>query len=263
MRQPASTAKNLFWMLNALLGVAFIMELSAPRLASALDGATIVLAAVASVAALHRQLPLQNVLPAALIAALIGGIAHGLSANPNLAIPFGPVIFNPASGAKMFNAIPWTIPLLWVIAIFNARGVARLILRPWRKVKNYGYWLIGLTCVLAVAFDFALEPFAGHVKHFWFWQHTKIPVTWQGATLLNFVSWAFVTLLIMLFATPSLIRKQPGKSSAPDLHPLVLWLGALLLFAVGSAEVGLWWPVAADALIAAVTTVFAVRGAKW
>jgi uncharacterized membrane protein len=250
-------------MLNALLGVAFIAEILAPRFSSALDAATITLAALASVAALNRQLPLQNVLPAALIAALIGGIAHGLSANPNLSIPFGPIVFNPAVGGKIFNAIPWTVPLLWVVAIFNARGVARLILRPWRKVKNYGFRLIGLTALLAVAFDFALEPFAWHVKHFWLWQRTKIAVTWQGTTLLNFFGWLFVALLILAFATPALIKKQPGAPSAPDYHPLVLWLGALLLFAVGSAGAGLWWPVAADAVIAAVTAVLAVRGAKW
>ena len=260
---PPITPKILFWMLNALLGVAFIAEILAPRFSSALDAATITLAALASVAALNRQLPLQNVLPAALIAALIGGIAHGLSANPNLSIPFGPIVFNPAVGGKIFNAIPWTVPLLWIVAIFNARGVARLILRPWRKVKNYGFRLIGLTAMLAVAFDFALEPFAWHVKHFWLWQRTKIAVTWQGTTLLNFFGWLFVALLILAFATPSLIKKQPGAPSAPDFHPLVLWLGALLLFAAGSAGAGLWWPVAADAVIAAVTAVLAVRGAKW
>jgi uncharacterized membrane protein len=263
MRLPANTPKQLFWILNALLGVAFIVEILAPRFSSDFDAATITLAALASVAALNRQLPLQNVLPAALITALIGGIAHGLSSNPNLSIPFGPIVFNPACGAKVFNAIPWTIPLLWIVAIFNARGLARLILRPWRKVKNYGFWLIGLTAALAVAFDIALEPFAWHVKHFWLWQPTKIAVTWQGTTLLNFLGWAFVALLILAFATPSLIKKQPGSPSTPDYHPLAIWLGAFLLFATGAAGAGLWWPVGADTAIAVVTAVFAVRGAKW
>jgi len=263
MPLPASTSKNLFWVLNAFLGVAFIIEISAPRFSTALDAATIALAAVASVAALTRQLPLQNVLPTALIAALIGGLAHGLSSNSNYSIPFGPIAFSPAAGGKIFNFVPWTIPLLWVIAIFNARGVGRLILRPWRKVKNYGYWLIGLTAILATAFDLALEPYAWYVKHFWFWQRTKIALTWEGAALLNFVGWAFVSLLIMMFATPSLIRKQPGSPSSPDFHPLALWLGALSLFATGSAGAGLWWPAGVDAAIAAVTTFFAVRGAKW
>jgi len=263
MSLPTSTSKNVFWMLKALLGVAFIVELSAPHFSAAFDQATIVLAAVASVAALNRQLPLQNVLPVAGIVALVGGVAHGLSANPNLSLPFGPIVFNPAVGAKVLYFVPWTIPFLWIIAIFNARGVGRLILRPWRKVKNYGYWLIGLTAVLAMVFDVALEPFAWHVKHFWFWQHTKIPITWAGTSLLNFIGWGFVTFLMMMFATPSLIRKQPGNPSEPDLHPLFLWLGALVLFAAGSAGAGLWLAGVVDLAIGAVTTVFAVRGAKW
>jgi uncharacterized membrane protein len=263
MRQPATTPEKLFWMLNALLGAAFVADLALPGFSAALDATVIALAAGASIAALRRRLPLQNVLPAALITALIGGVAHGLSSNPDICFPFGRVVFSPASGGKIFDAIPWTIPLLWIVAIFNARGVGRLILRPWRKIRNYGFWLIGLTVVLAVAFDFALEPFAWHAKHFWLWQPTKIAVTWQGATLLNFLGWIFVSLLILLFITPSLIRKQPGGSSAPEYHPLILWLGALLWFAAGSAEVGLWWPVVADAVIAVVSTIFAVRGAKW
>jgi hypothetical protein len=153
--------------------------------------------------------------------------------------------------------------MLWIVAVFNARGMARLILRPWRKVKNYGFWLIGLTAVLAVAFDVALEPFAWHVKHFWLWQPTKIAVTWQGTTLLNFFGWLFISVLILAFATPSLIKKQPGNPSQPDLHPLAVWLGAFILFAAGAAGAGLWWPAGVDAAIAGVTTVFAVRGAKW
>jgi hypothetical protein len=130
-------------------------------------------------------------------------------------------------------------------------------------VKNYGFWLIGLTGVLVMAFDFAFEPFATHVKHFWFWQPTKISVTWFGASPLSFLGWGAVSLLILAFATPSLIKKQPGKRSTPDFHSFVLWLGALLWFAVGSARAALWWPVGVDAAIAAVTAVFAIRGAKW
>lgn len=263
MPLPTATSKNVFWGLNALLGVTFILEICAPKSSSVLDAILIVLAAAASFAALARQLPMQNVLSVAIISALIGGVAHGLSACPNFSLPFGPIFFYPAAGGKISNFVPWTVPLVWVFAIFNARGVARLILLPWRKVKNYGVWLMGLTAVLAVAFDLALESFAGHVKHFWLWQPTKIPFTWQGATPLNFAGWACVSLLIMLIITPLLIRKQPGGPNAPEFHPLVLWLGALLLFAIGPAEARLWWPVGVDVIIAGVTAFFAVRGGRW
>ncbi|HEY5040609.1 MAG TPA: carotenoid biosynthesis protein [Verrucomicrobiae bacterium] len=264
--QPKSTdtLKYFRWAINAALGAAFILDVVMPDVLPKLDDLVIVLAAVASIAALNCRLPLQNVLLAAFIAALIGGAAHGLSARPTFAIPFGPVVFSSAAGAKIFYLVPWIIPLLWIVAVFNARGLARLILRPWRKIKTYGFWLIGLTAVLVLAFDVALEPFASHqVKGLWLWQPTKIKFTWFGATPLNFLGWAVVSLLILAFATPALIKKQPSQRNTPDYHPLAVWLGALILFAVGSARAGLWWPVGVDTAIAAVTAVFAVRGGRW
>jgi bisanhydrobacterioruberin hydratase len=261
MRLPEKLRDYLFWGLNALLGVAFVLELLAARQLAWTGSAVILLAAVTCGLALNRQLPLQNILTAAVVTAVIGGLAHGFSAHTS--IPFGPVVFNSEAGAELFGTLPWLVPLIWIVAIFNARGVARLALRPWRKTRSYGWWLIALTALLAMAFDLALEPYAWHVKHFWLWQPTKLAVVWHGTSLLNFLGWGCVTLLILAFITPSLIRKQPGSSSAPDYHPLFVWLGMLTVFAVGSAGAGLWWAVGTDAAIAVITTIFAVRGARW
>jgi uncharacterized membrane protein len=263
MSRSPNMAKCFFWGLNVVLGLVFLLELAAPGDNREWDVATIALACIASVAALARQLPLQNVLPAAVIAAAVGGLAQALSANPSFSLPFGPVVFNSSAGTRIFDTIPWTVPLFWVIAIFNGRGLARLMLRPARKMKNYGFWLIGLTAVLATAFDVALEPYAWHVKHFWLWQPTRLAVTWQGVSLLNFLAWPFVVLLILVLASPLLIRKQPGNPSAPDIHPLLLWLGALMLFAIGAARLRQWGPVGVDAGIGIITATFAVRGMRW
>jgi len=261
MRLPENTRNLLTRTLNVLLGTAAVAGLFSLCEPSWIDQTILMLAALASIVTLNRQLPLQNVLSAAGITAAIGGLAHAFSACS--AIPFGPIVFNSQAAWQFFNTLPWTVPVLWIVVIFNARGVGRLILRPWRKVKSYGYWLIGLTSVLAVAFDLALEPFAWHVKHLWLWQPTRLAVAWHGVTALNFVGWGGVSLFSLMLITPSLIRKQPGGSSVPEYQPLAIWLGALLLFAVGSAGAGLWWSVAADAAIATITTVFAVRGARW
>jgi putative membrane protein len=252
---------GLHWTLTAAAGIAAGVAVFSPPLSPTLDGLIIALAAIASVTALARQLPVESVAFAAFVAALIGGAAHGLSAQTG--IPFGPLAFGETAGPKLFNLVPWTLPLLWVVAIFNSRGVVRLILRPWRKVKNYGLWLLGLTAALSMAFDLALEPFAAHAKHLWFWQPTKIAVTWHGVSPLGLLGWLAVSLIILAFVMPYLIRKQPGNPSTPDFAPLALWLGAIVYFAIGSAQAELWSAVVADGIIAVGVAVFSVRGAKW
>ena len=155
------------------------------------------------------------------------------------------------------------MPVIWIVAILNSRGVARLILRPWRKTRTYGFWLIGLTAGLTMLFDLALDPFASRVKHYWFWERTKFPLTWQGAPLVNFFGWLVVTLLILAFITPMLINKHPVHRRPPDFHPLGIWLGGVLLFGVGSATLGLWSAVLLDGIAGVLAAVFAVRGARW
>ena len=86
---------------------------------------------------------------AAVITALIGGVTHTLTANPAIS-PFHSdrSFFSRRAEIKFSDILPWTMPLLWIVAVFTARGVMRLILRPWRKTKTYGWWLIGLTAAL-------------------------------------------------------------------------------------------------------------------
>jgi len=263
---PASgtTLKKKDWphylIVTLTLAAATATLFTPPSTTSNLDALLLLLATAGSISSLARSLPLQSVLFAAFITALIGGAAHGLSAHTGL--PFGPLSFGATSGPQLFNTVPTTVLLLWIIAIFNSRGVARLMLRPWRRVKNYGYLLMGLTTLLALAFDVALEPFA-RVKHLWLWQPTKISLTWHGASPLSFLGWTFVSLLILAIIMPYLIRKQPGNPSAPDFAPLALWVGAIVLFSVNVAQADLWAAVTVNVIIASVAAIFSWRGAKW
>jgi uncharacterized membrane protein len=219
------------------------------------------LAVVSTIAALARHLPLQNVLFAAGFIGLAGGAADWLDLKTG--IPFGPFTPGQNTGPELFHALPWALPVIWILAILNSRGVARLILRPWRKFHGYGFWLIYVTTALTVLFALALDPFASQVKHCWYWEPTKFPLTWHGAPLVNFFGWAVVTLLTLAFITPILINKHPVHRRPPDFHPLGVWLGGVLLFGVGSATLGLWSAVMLDGIIGVVVAVFAVRGARW
>ena len=271
--QPAPLSRErkrvwVHWLLTALVVGSLAVVLVMLRTSAGLPdkpewpyALLVSLATASTMVALTRRLPLQNVLGAALIIAVIGGAAHALGELTDM--PFGPFIFGPDAGPKLFKTLPWVVPLLWVFAILNSRGVARLILRPWRKTKSYGFWVIGCAIVLVMLFDFALDPFASRVNHYWFWTPTKFPIIWLGAPLVNFFSWAVVALLILTLVTPMLINKRPKGRSSPDYHPLGIWLGALLLFASAAALNGLWPAVAVDAGIAVITAVFAIRGAWW
>ena len=218
-------------------------------------------AAACTITGTTRRLPLQNVILAVFIIAVLGGAVHAMGAMTG--IPFGPFEFGESIGAQLFKTLPWAIPLIWVLAVLNSRGVARLILRPWRKVSGYGFWLIGMTAALTLLFDFALEPFATRVKHYWIWSPTKLPLTWQGAPISNFLAWAAMSVLIALVIAPALINKQPGKRNTPDFHPFAVWIACILFFGTGCAAHGLIDAAVADGILAAVITIFAIRGGTW
>jgi hypothetical protein len=80
--------------------------------------------------------------------------------------------------------------------------------------------------------------------------------------LSNFLGWPLTALLILAFATPSLINKKPAKS-APNYHPLIVWVASNILFVAGAVSMRLW-PAAAVSGIACIAVLpFAVRGARW
>ena len=208
---------------------------------------------------LARRLPEQNI---AVSAALIGAISLGISVvGEKTGVPFGRRTYTPTLGAKIL-AVPWSIPLLWLVVVVNARGVARLILRPWRKTNYYGFRVIGLSGLLAVLLDAGLEPFAARVLHYWFWNTHANVLDWYSAPWANFLGWYVTVLAILGFSTPWLINKQPLKQPT-DYHPLVVWLMLNFHFATGDALEHSWAAVALSLLANAVMTVYAVRGARW
>jgi len=225
------------------------------------EGLLLVFALATTLFALARSLPAQNVITAAALIMLISGVAQLISSGTG--IPFGSCVYTERMGPRLFGLLPWPVPLIWTVAILNSRGVARLILRPRRKVGKYGFWVIGLACLLTVVFDASLEPFASTINLYWLWEVPKNLPTWQGVPLTDFLGWAVTTLIILAFVTLWLINKQPPRKSPPDYHPLIVWLVLTLLPCFGAAMHHLWW--AAGFTLAASLTVagFAWRGARW
>jgi uncharacterized membrane protein len=224
------------------------------------DGVLLVLTAGTVLSSLARQLPAQNVMLASVIIVFIAGTVQTFGAVT--AIPFGPYVYLPAIGQRLFEPLPWAVPIIWLVAILCARGVGRLMLRPWRNTRSYGFWLMGITAALVVLFDFGLEPFATQVKHFWFWSPTRAGLYWYTTPWVNFLGWGATALVILAFVTPSLINKKPVKHP-PDYHPLIIWLLLNTLFATGTITNQLWLASALVIAQCVIVTIFALRGAAW
>jgi uncharacterized membrane protein len=270
-RASSSEAKTtiwLHWLLTVVFAAAFVLvvvmlfkPLKLPGNAGWPEAVLLASGVACTITALARRLPLQNVLLAVFVIAVLAGAIYVLGAITG--IPFGPFTFGESIGPQVFKTLPWAVPLIWVLAVLNSRGVARLILRPWRKINAYGFWLMGVTAALTLLFDFAFEPFASRIKYYWLWTPTKFPVTWQGVPLSDFLAWATVSVLLAVVVAPALINKQPGKRNSPDFHPFAVWLGAILLFGAACAQHGLLSAAVADGIMAAIVTVLAIRGGTW
>jgi uncharacterized membrane protein len=220
----------------------------------------LVVATMSALLSLAQRLPLQNVLMAGvLIFSITGAI---VSVGSITDVPFGPFIYSAAMGETLFGVLPWTIPMIWVVFIINGRGVARLIMRPWRKTNYYGYWVIGLTCLLVVLMDMALEPFAVMEKHFWLWQSTRTSWLWYSAPWVNFLGWFITCLVAVCLTLPWLINKQPVKRPM-DYHPLLGWIFLQVWFFTGNALNHLWLACAITGIGVVTTAVMAIRGARW
>ncbi len=250
----------LFLTVWALNWVMLLLRVELPPEGRWLEGLLLILGTATSLVALGRRLPLQNVLVAAtLIAVLSTGIA---ALGTQSGMPFGQFVYGDALGAPLFGVVPWSIPLLWVVLIINGRGVARLILRPWRRTNYYGFWVIGLTCLLAVLFDLGFEPFAVHLKNYWLRPAPQAVLSWHTAPWVNYLGWFVSALGILTFALPWLINKQPIKQPK-DYHPLVVWLLLNLWVATGNALEQLWPAAGVGILGNALGAIYAIRGARW
>ncbi|HKQ39091.1 MAG TPA: hypothetical protein VJ063_13520 [Verrucomicrobiae bacterium] len=125
---------------------------------------------------LWRELPLQYVITILVIASAVSAL-----------------------GCFLAERTCWWLPLI----VLNSRGVSRYVLRRWQDRPYYGWWLIGLTCVLSTVL----------VRH------------WSAPLL---------ALLMQLAATPWLIKRRPGNSPSylPILMLAMIAVGGLLGFFV-------------------------------
>ncbi len=222
------------------------------------EGLLLLLAVASLLISLLRQVPLQNVVRVAVTIAIIGAVFSEFAAWTG--IPFGSFDYTSKIGPRLFDCLPWALPGIWMVLILSSRGVAQLALRRWRGGGNYGLWMMGATAALTAWLGFGFELFATAGMGYWRWQSSETVRTWYGAPWFGLLGWMAGALLILPFATPSLINKKPVDPPPPEYHPLIVWLLLNLLSASGCALNHLV-PAAAIIFLGSVTvTILAARG---
>jgi uncharacterized membrane protein len=200
------------------------------------DTAWLVVAALTNLVCLTRHLPLQN---ACTVGLIVGGLGMGAELlNAKTGMPFGARVFTDCPGPKLFALVPWPAPLLWMIVVINARGVARLVLTPWKNTELYGFWVIGVACLLAIIFQLMLVPVATQLRHWW---HSPVAQgsDWFSVSARYWIGYVTTVLAMLVAATPWLISKHPGKR-LPDHAPAITWMLLSLVFTVRLAFAHLW-----------------------
>lgn len=132
---------------------------------SAPDAIFFAVACAFTLAGLWRELPVQYIIT-------VAGVMYGISA----------VAF------WIFKEPCWWLPLI----VLNSRGVSRLILQKSRERAYYGWWVMGLTCILS----------------------SILALQWGTPAL---------ALLMQIAALPWLIKRRPGADD-PGYFPLMNWL---------------------------------------
>ncbi len=223
------------------------------------DGILYFLAVAATLVSMARRLPAQNVAACALIVASAAGLVTAVGAKTGM--PFGRFEYTFTFAPALLGLQACVIPLVWAALLLNSRGVAKLMLRPWRREDHYGYWLLCASSVLAVLAGAGHEAFAVRFRHYWTWTGSTPSTDWYGTPWMNFAAWLTVAAVGLILATPWLISKRPVQQPQ-DFSPLWIWLGLNTYFSIGNLLSGCWWAVTLTAVASAATALLAWRGSR-
>ena len=225
----------------------------------AADSLLLMATAASTLVSLCSQIPAQNVILVSVLIGAVTGLVHFV--NAMVAVPLGPLTYHAENvGRFLISPLPWSVPVLWVVVVLNARGVARLMLRSRRRTSHYGFWVMGTTVVLVGLFELSFQPYATQAREYWSWKPTKLPWDWYTTPWSYFLGCAVMTLLLLLFVTPALINKHPNPKR-PSFHPLLVWESLSALMLLGTVSAHLSTAVVVLSIQMAATGVLSIIGA--
>jgi len=226
---------GLFLVLAAASTLANLAGLEPAPAGGWLEGLVGVFAVATLLASLARRLPLQNALACGLILFLTSAMVLAVAVHTRF--PLGRLEFTEGVGPRLLGLVAWPVPFLWVALVLSSRQAGKVILRPWRRHRQYGWLLLGCAVLLALLLVAVLDPFGHQVKGWWTWHPRAGAPTWCGAPLALLPTSALLSAGLLLCATVWLIPKRP-TGLTPDFEPVVVWLTLDAWLALGCLRSG-------------------------
>ncbi len=141
-------------------------------------------------------------------------------------VPFGQYYYTDKVGWKIAGILPYTIPLAWWSIV---AGGHYLLSRFVGGAGLFQRLQIGfLVGVWALAHDVLLEPFAWHVRGYWWWDASSVPIQ-------NYITWFLTAFLLAL-----LLPWKVSTAHDNDPRPMIVASYMLATFACGLAGQFFW-----------------------
>jgi hypothetical protein len=199
------------------------------------------------------ELPIANVLWASLLIGILGGMVQAVELRSG-GFSLHKFVYFRQDGNAPFPRLAWVAPLIWIVVLLNARGIARLMVRRLRHEPNYGLWVMGITIILSAMWQESFDFFVANVTGGLFYPY------WYNLPAMRFFAWAATSLLTLLLVTPILIDKTP-QPKEPALQPLFVWLLLSWLLMSAAWVHQLWYVLFLMTAQGTVTAIFALLGA--
>ncbi len=207
-----------------------------------------------------EQVPLRKCIIASIITYLWMALINFGSAT--IGVPLGNVIYADAFGTAFNGKLTLLEPATWVAVIFIGRGIGKAIMRPWHKLKYYGFWVLGITCVVGLIYELTFSPIATHVLGFAFWNTEPSVPAWYGEPWISIGARVAMVMILLLIITPILLPKGPTLPRS-RFFPIIAWLGIQIPLGVILVINGMWAAVISMVCSNVPMLWFAVRGALW
>lgn len=153
----------------------------------------------------------------------------------------------------------WYLPLLWMVAIINARGVARLALRQARHWNGYGLWVIALASLLAALWMCVADAAIISTTSLWSWRGTSSNQGFDSQPAFLSLRNLLVGAVTLTSGMPWLLNKKPVVEPV-NWQPLGIWFIGLTGIGMAAPVRDNWIHATSTVILLIIPTAFAFTG---